>query len=113
MIDTALEVVSGPARAELLDTKGTLLMEAKQYDRAIEVFDEAIEIRNNPRFQFHKVLVLIRQDRLADATRLWTMLDRKRINTKGLTSEEQLIYGRMLKDYEARGRQADYEVQSL
>ncbi|MEL6105227.1 MAG: tetratricopeptide repeat protein, partial [Planctomycetota bacterium] len=113
VIDRALEVVTGPARAELLDTKGTLLMEAKQYERAIEVFDEAIEIRDDPRFHFHKVLVLIRQERLSDATRQWTMLDRKRINTKGLTKEEQSIYSRMLKDYEVRGRQADYEVRSL
>ncbi|MEO1526301.1 MAG: tetratricopeptide repeat protein [Planctomycetota bacterium] len=113
VIDQALLGVSGKSRAELLDTKGTLLLRANRLSQALDVFEDAIEIVNEPRFHFHKILVLIRQDKLAEATKFWKRLDRKKLNVNGLTPEERAIYEGMVEDFEARGAERGYEVKSL
>ena len=59
LINRALESVSGRTRAELLDTKGTLLMEMRRFDDALDAFEQATKISAVPRYDFHKVLVLI------------------------------------------------------
>ncbi|EMI20053.1 hypothetical protein RMSM_03017 [Rhodopirellula maiorica SM1] len=74
---------------ELLDTKGVVLLKAGRFDEARDIFEQAIAISAEPRFQFHLILTLLAQDKQADAERVWKTLDLEKLDPAGLTANEQ------------------------
>ena len=102
-IDRAISLVgNNPVRAELLDTKGTLLLKAHKAERALIVFEEALAISEDPRFQFHKILTLLELKRQEKAQRLWESLDKDAVNLKGLTAHERELWDQMRSDSDVR-----------
>lgn len=83
---------------ELLDTKGTVLLRAGKLEEARDVFESAIEVSDEPRYQFHLIQTLVQMGNEAEAATLWRQLDLKNLDRKGLTLNEQ----QTLKDYRNR-----------
>ncbi len=84
---------------ELLDTKGTVLLKAGQLDEALRTFREAVAKSDDPRFQFHVILVLLEQQKAIEAERAWKQLDLDKLNPAGLTAAERRQLEQMKKDF--------------
>ena len=113
-IDRALSMAgNSPVRAELLDTKGTVLLRAKKAKDALVAFEEAIAVSDDPRFQFHKILALLELDKPASANQLWQSLDKDRLDPKGLTANERRVLEQMLDGFDAHSAQVDQTTGSI
>lgn len=109
-IDRALKF--SDRNPELLDTKGTVLFKASRHKEALAVFNEAIERHKalagddaegsgEPRFLFHRILVLLALNRQQEARESWDQLDVAKLDKKGLTPEEQQVLEQMKSDFDA------------
>ncbi|TWT81171.1 Tetratricopeptide repeat protein [Planctomycetes bacterium CA13] len=74
---------------ELLDTKGVLLLKARQFAQAKKTFQMAISQSTEPRYQFHLVLTLLAEGNEAEAEREWGNLNLGKLNPGGLTVPER------------------------
>ena len=97
-VDQAIKLVGG--NPELLDTRGTVLLRAKDYDLAIEAFSQAMELSKDPRFQFHKIQALVGKGDHNAAAKLWKSLDRENLNPRGLTANERESLEELAKRYD-------------
>ncbi|PAY16622.1 hypothetical protein CKO51_25965 [Rhodopirellula sp. SM50] len=89
-IDDAIEVAGEDA--ELLDTKGTVLLRGNRVQEAVRQFEKAIqsgEEKNLPRYQFHLVQALLKLDRLQDAKKIWSEINFRDLDLQGLTPAER------------------------
>jgi len=74
---------------ELLDTKGVVLLNAGRFDEAREVFQKAISLSEEPRFQFHMIMALKAQSKKEEARLVWTSLNLEKLDPAGLTATER------------------------
>lgn len=86
-IDVALGIAKD--NPELLDTKGVVLMAAKRWGEAEDVFRKAMLGANEPRYHFHLILALLGQSKAREARSEWDSLDLERLDPMGLTPKEQ------------------------
>ncbi|MCO8122487.1 hypothetical protein NHH03_12130 [Stieleria sp. TO1_6] len=98
-IDRAIKLTK--RNPELLDTKGAVLMSARRYREAIDVFDEAIAIIPDPRYKFHKILALLALKQTSDAHQLWQSIEADELDVNGLTEEERELFNRMKQDFDS------------
>ncbi|QDV82926.1 tetratricopeptide repeat protein [Planctomycetes bacterium TBK1r] len=89
-IDAAIEIAGDDA--ELLDTKGTVLLRGNRVQESVEQFEQAIESgeeKNLPRYQFHLVQALLELNRLQDAKKIWSEVNFQELDLQGLTPAER------------------------
>lgn len=86
-INAALQMAGD--NAELLDTKGTVLMASGRLIEAEQTFAEAFVMSNEPRHQFHLIVALLRQGKKMEAERNWRKLDLPKLDLTGLTVNER------------------------
>lgn len=98
-IDRALKLTN--RNPELLDTKGTVLLKAGRNKEALEIFEEALQAKAEPRFLFHKILTLIALNQPEKARKHWDTLDLTTLNAKGLTAEERELLEKMKNDFDS------------
>lgn len=96
-IDAALKLAGD--NPELLDTKGVVLLNAGRLDEARRVFEQAIGLSEEPRFQFHLIVTLLAQKKQSEAQRAWKSLDVNKLNPAGLTANEREMLTTMKTDF--------------
>lgn len=97
-VDQAIKLVG--SNPELLDTRGTVLLRAKDYDLAIQAFSQAMELSKDPRFKFHKIQAFVGKGDHTAAAQLWKSLDRENLNPRGLTANERESLEELAKRYD-------------
>ena len=89
-INSAIEIAGEDA--ELLDTKGTVLLRAGKLKEASEIFRKAIdqgdEAKKN-RYMFHLVQTLVSLGDLEEANEVWTKINFDELDLRGLTPAER------------------------
>ncbi|OYP33029.1 tetratricopeptide repeat protein [Rhodopirellula sp. MGV] len=76
-------------KAELLDTKGTVLLRSSRPVEAVEVFKQAIRQSKDPRYMFHLVEALVELGKESQAEFVWGKIDFSKIDNKALTQSER------------------------
>lgn len=76
-------------KPELLDTKGTVLLRSGKVEQAVEVFSQAIEQSDEPRYKFHLVESLVALNELKRAESIWKEINFLKIDIKALTPSER------------------------
>ncbi|WP_372719812.1 hypothetical protein [Novipirellula sp.] len=84
---------------ELLDTKGVVLLKAGRLSEASGIFEQAIAMSSEPRFQFHLIVALVEQGKQAEAEQAWKSLDLEKLDLAGLTANEQEKLATMKQDF--------------
>jgi Flp pilus assembly protein TadD len=85
-IERAIELLG--EHEELLDTKGTVLLRSGNFEEAEKVFRSAIAKNDDPRFQFHLGLALLKQGKEEGANRLFNSLDLQKLDRASLTRSD-------------------------
>lgn len=82
---------------ELLDTLGLVLFRNGRLDQARQMFTEAADQGDDPRFQLHLAQIALAQGDVAAAHSAWQKIDKAKLDELALTSAERAVRSRLEK----------------
>jgi Tfp pilus assembly protein PilF len=87
-IDRALSVAG--RQPLILDTKGVILLNAKKFDEAIQIFEIASAASNDPRLAFHLYLALDKAGRGAESLRVLKAINLEQLSKTVLVPSDRI-----------------------